>query len=182
MRRPDGTSKGCAFIKFQQLESALLAIRALNAQAYILGSDQPIEVRFAENKKKPAPTTTQTTPTTHRPYGTTHPTSMNHPTYPPWGGMAQRPPPVTYIRYHTPEGTPYFYNTITQVTQWEEPPAGSLVYVEEWGNAPYYIPGGFDKPPVETYPTQPTVKKPGPAGANLFIFHLPNEWSKVFFR
>jgi len=179
MRRPDGSSKGCAFIKFQMLESALLAIRSLNAQAYILGSDQPIEVRFAENKKKPSSGPTQSTPThqTHRPYGGPHPGSMSgHPSYPPWN-MPQRPPSVTYIRYHTPEGTPYFYNTVTQATQWEEPPGGSLVYVEEWGNAPYYIPA-VDKPPTMDYgqTQQAVVKKPGPAGSNLFIFHLPNEW------
>jgi len=52
MKDPDGTSRGCAFIKFKQKEDALLAIRFLNGNVYIEGSDKPIEVRFAENNKK----------------------------------------------------------------------------------------------------------------------------------
>ena len=52
MREQDGMSKGSCFIKFSLRESALLAIKNLHAQAYILNSDVPLEVRFAENKKK----------------------------------------------------------------------------------------------------------------------------------
>jgi RNA recognition motif-containing protein len=64
MRDQDGTSKGCAFIKFKQKEEALLAIRFINGNVYIMGSDKPIEVRFAENIKggKGKPTTTPTMP------------------------------------------------------------------------------------------------------------------------
>ena len=65
MKELDGSSKGCAFIKYELKESALLgnnnnfylfiyyysAIRALNAQAYIQDSEKPIEVRFADKKK-----------------------------------------------------------------------------------------------------------------------------------
>ncbi len=52
MREQDGMSKGSCFIKYSLRESALLAIKNLHAQAYILNSDVPLEVRFAENKKK----------------------------------------------------------------------------------------------------------------------------------
>lgn len=52
MRDQDKTSKGCAFITYRQKESALLAIRDLNGQAYILEAKKPLEVRFAENKLK----------------------------------------------------------------------------------------------------------------------------------
>jgi len=51
MKNPDGSSKGCAFIRFFKNESALLAIRNLNAQAYLLDHyDRPIEVGFADKK------------------------------------------------------------------------------------------------------------------------------------
>ena len=46
----DGRSKGTAIIRYEKTESALLAIRNLNAQAYMESSDRPIEVRFAERK------------------------------------------------------------------------------------------------------------------------------------
>ena len=36
----------------EQPESALLAIRDLNGQAYILHAKKPLEVRFAENKQQ----------------------------------------------------------------------------------------------------------------------------------
>ncbi len=53
MKEPDGiTSRGSAFIKYALRESALLAIKNLHAQAYILNSDKPIEVRLAEKPKR----------------------------------------------------------------------------------------------------------------------------------
>ena len=56
IKEPDGTSKGCAFLKYELKESSILAIRGLNASAYILNHDKPLEVRFAENRKKTGPT------------------------------------------------------------------------------------------------------------------------------
>ena len=55
MKESDGSSKGCAFIKFQNKESAILAIKILNAQAYLLDANKPIEVRFADKKKQSNP-------------------------------------------------------------------------------------------------------------------------------
>jgi len=52
MSDPDGTSKGCPFMRFKNKEDALLAMRFINGNVYLAGSDKPIEVRFAENKKK----------------------------------------------------------------------------------------------------------------------------------
>lgn len=52
MRDNDQRPRGSAFVKYDKLESALLSIRHLNAQAFLEHSDKPIEVRFAEIKKK----------------------------------------------------------------------------------------------------------------------------------
>lgn len=46
-------SKGSAFIKFKTKEEAIVAVRILNGNVYIAGSDKPMEVRFAENPNKP---------------------------------------------------------------------------------------------------------------------------------
>ena len=52
MKESDGSSKGCGFVKFKHKESAILSIKFLNAQAYLLEAEKPIEVRFAEKKKQ----------------------------------------------------------------------------------------------------------------------------------
>lgn len=84
-------------------------------------------------------------------------------------------PQQTFIRYiDDASGAPYYFNMQTQKTQWEEPPAGSLVYQNTVGNEPYVVKG----PEIQIPIPQPGIKKQGPAGANLFVFHLPNEWSK----
>lgn len=168
MKDQDGSPKGCAFIKFKLKEDALIAVRFLNGNVFLMGSDKPIEVRFAEtNKKKPATAevrTTQVMPNFMTPQINSNP-ALNP--------MINLP----YYKYTTQDGVPYYLNPHTRSTQWEEPPPGSLVYPEP-PFEPYIVkplnqfqqkPGGTASPTAET-------KKAGPSGSNLFIFHLPNEW------
>ncbi|EDO05435.1 RNA recognition motif domain containing protein [Babesia bovis T2Bo] len=78
------------------------------------------------------------------------------------GIIVQPPYPIptpTHVRqigvwreYLSPEGKPYFYNEQTGHTQWERPP--------EFDNA-----------------ASSAQVPAGPPGANLFIFHIPNEWT-----
>lgn len=75
IRESDGSSKGCAFLTYELKESSILAIRKLNAAAYILDHDKPLEVRFAEDRKMPTkggsvpPTGQYSHP--YQPYGST---------------------------------------------------------------------------------------------------------------
>ena len=48
---------------------------------------------------------------------------------------------VVYIEYITAQGNPYYYNTVTQKTQWEVPPANAIVMKPngEPKNLPGYI-------------------------------------------
>ena len=87
MRDPDGSSKGCAFIRFKNKEDALLAMRFLNGNVYLGGSDKPIEVRFAENKKKVHTATTESTIKHHTPMNSSPTMPMN--SMNPMGGMNQ---------------------------------------------------------------------------------------------
>jgi len=166
MKEADGTSKGSGFVKYVLQESALLAIRNLHAQAYILNSDRPIEVRLAENKKK------------ERKENSTY--SANLPDNDMWHGhpmpfmpFSQPFPMMYYYQYFTKEGVPYYYNAMTSMAQYEKPPHGSMIYP---GMGGFEMHGPTPKANLNDM-SATGVKKQGPNGANLFIFHIPNTWS-----
>ena len=54
IKEPDGTLKGCAFVKFASKEASLLAIQNLNGLHFMQNGDKPLEVRFADNKVRKA--------------------------------------------------------------------------------------------------------------------------------
>eukprot|EP00744_Colponema_vietnamica_P001147 GILI01001932.1.p1 GENE.GILI01001932.1~~GILI01001932.1.p1 ORF type:complete len:368 (-),score=139.80 GILI01001932.1:447-1550(-) len=141
MKDPQQQFKGCAFVKMTTKEECLNAIAALNGKTQLPGALRPLEVRFAEKK----------TDRQQQNVGGRAPPSH--------GGSQIQPP---WTEYFTPEGRPYYYNSVTGVTQWEAPaPAGPQM-------------GGMNGMGGMGGNAQPNL---GPAGANIFIFHVPNEWS-----
>jgi len=109
MRDPDGTSKGCAFIRFKNKEDALLAMRFLNGNVYLAGSDKPIEVRFAENKKKTGSSTpTETTAKHHTPMSSSPAMPVSS-----MGGMSQVPVRISnYIENSIPVFSMMFFASL----------------------------------------------------------------------
>jgi len=79
---------------------------------------------------------------------------------------AEIPLIMLYVEYMTSEGKPYFYNVTDKTSQWERP----AEYVRIVKAPP---PANRNNKPRE----KQGIHKRGPPGSNLFIFHLPNEWS-----
>eukprot|EP01056_Protomagalhaensia_sp_Gyna25_P000517 Protomagalhaensia_sp_Gyna_25__516@NODE_1242_length_2031_cov_24_608434_g542_i1_p1_GENE_NODE_1242_length_2031_cov_24_608434_g542_i1NODE_1242_length_2031_cov_24_608434_g542_i1_p1_ORF_typecomplete_len595_score103_43RRM_1/PF00076_22/2_3e14RRM_1/PF00076_22/7_9e18RRM_1/PF00076_22/1_1e19RRM_5/PF13893_6/2_5e06RRM_5/PF13893_6/1_4e06RRM_5/PF13893_6/7_6e06RRM_7/PF16367_5/0_017RRM_7/PF16367_5/9_7e05RRM_7/PF16367_5/0_00042Nup35_RRM_2/PF14605_6/1_2e02Nup35_RRM_2/PF14605_6/0_0049Nup35_RRM_2/PF14605_6/0_00097WW/ len=167
-----GQGKGCAFVKFAYKEQALHAIKLLSGMQQLSGAPRPLEVRFAESKKTIAAGQPSgpgfgvagvaqgaVAPGLGRPVATqSMMTGQNagltgHPGYPTTAAnpmMANHNPRTAgpWKEYFTDEGRPYYHNESTQVTQWERP-------------------AEFDRGDVA-----------GPPGANIFVFHVPNDWTQ----
>jgi len=81
--------------------------------------------------------------------------------------------PPLWIRYETSEGVPYYFNTLSRMSQWDRP-------ADFDAQSPPYVTGDdstSDRPPsVGSSEAELPMGAHGPLGANLFVFHLPNEW------
>src|SRR5690349_6966825 len=77
------------------------------------------------------------------------------PPYPP-------PQPSPWIEYFTQDGRPYYYNSITQVTQWERPPEMSY-------GAPIPQGGTYGGPPAAATGV-PQMASSGPAPVSVYFF------------
>lgn len=107
-------------------------------------------------------------PTPGAPMGGYGPGNYGGPNYVPNNNNPRKIGP--WKEYVSPEGRPYFYNEHTGHTQWERPP--------EFQNAP--LPG-VSGPNHHGGPNNGNqggnTMTSGPPGSNLFIFHIPNEWT-----
>jgi CUG-BP- and ETR3-like factor len=100
--------KGSCFVTYADREHAFNAIKNLNVRHVFPDSDKPMEVRFADTRKK----------------GFFIPPMMQMPmpmmvseTY----KHQIEQPQYNFIEYYTPEGKAYYYNVHTQTTQWDRP-------------------------------------------------------------
>ncbi|CAB9505389.1 Elav-like family member [Seminavis robusta] len=170
IRNADGSSKCAAFLRYVKREAALQAIESLNNNVMMDGSARPLIVKFADNKHQkqqrhmrnvrrqelmatgagpgyPGYQVPQVPP----PMGmAAHPGGPQYPMPPHQYGPAYgagNPPPPPHPPHH-----PYMY-----------PP-------HQYGPAPPY---GY-RNPQEMRPPNPRPRE-GPAGANLFVYHLPHD-------
>eukprot|EP01066_Platyproteum_vivax_P017020 Platyproteum_vivax@DN7276_c0_g1_i5.p1 len=171
MKDEHRTPKGCAFVKMNK-EGAFHAIENLNGlynfpkkkteqgSTDSVGSTttRPMEVRFAENKKQQAhPFFQQNSMQQQRVGSFSFPRTFN----------IQPPPPNPWIEYRTQDGRAYYHNTITNMTQWELPLDFDITHQMRMNSR-----SGSQ---LQTMPNNGSAT--GPPGANLFIFHVPNEWT-----
>jgi RNA recognition motif-containing protein len=161
--------KGCAFVKYSGKDSCLKAIEALNGKFLMNGSEKPLEVRWAEvkSKKQAMPKMMDSKPATMSAY------------YPMYIPMQQNLQPAVqppqFVEYFTAEGTPYYYNIATQKTQWEKPLNETSIMSAVQFQQLFSHTQASATPSSEAKSSNQGQKQ-GPKGANLFIFHVPNQW------
>eukprot|EP00919_Chromeraceae_sp_WS-2016_P042425 GHVR01101041.1.p1 GENE.GHVR01101041.1~~GHVR01101041.1.p1 ORF type:complete len:332 (+),score=58.96 GHVR01101041.1:43-996(+) len=124
--------RGWAFIWFSSRQESLAAIQAIDAKLTFPGSIRPCEARFAQTK---VPGLTAPSPNRQR---------------------------NDWQVYNIEDGTPYYYNIVTGVTQWDRP--AELDPTRTMGSSQSM--GGMQERSSQ-----------GPPGANLFVFHLPQNWT-----
>jgi len=176
IRSPDGNSKCAAFLRFVQHESAVQAIEELNNVFKMEGSARPLIVKFADNKQQKQQRHMRNMRKHEMMLGMGPPSG--YAPYPPQGPHMGMPP------VHHPGAGP----------QYPMPPPPHFAPPGPYGPAagphhPYVFPHQFTAgppppyaydqgppPPIQVQSGAPHGRpREGPAGANLFVYHLPHD-------
>lgn len=191
IRSTDGIKKGCAFVKYTKRESALAAIETMNGQIPIEGSERPLIVKFADTrhqkKSRQAHHARRDSFASHgsMPHMSQPGSNYFYPPGPPPLHVYPPGPPVSYAgsdqSYHSgyapthgnPPGPNYMYRHV-------DPYSVSPDMMSQGGHdaKQRYSPlPSFDGTSPSTQQHDPVNPRPreGPAGANLFIYHLPHD-------
>jgi len=177
-------------VKYAKTESAILARNTMNNAYAFENISAPISVYFSSQKGQqnqiPAPMPAPIVPIPAPSYGMPPQIDPHGYQYPP----SNQP---LFVEYTTPEGKLYYFDTVTRNTQWDKPIGVQIVKAPPPAQetvSPFYgspMPGEKVAPmpsPVSAGHMQRNqgAYRRGPPGCNLFVFHLPNEWSEPEFR
>jgi CUG-BP- and ETR3-like factor len=188
IRSSDGIKKGCAFVKYTERESAMAAIESLHGRIALPDSDRPLIVKIADTK-----TQRKQRMNPHYVMYPEHDTPISHSPQGSYNGSMYFMPhgPSSLVHSHLFPGhvNPNIVSSNTAS------PAGS--YSSGHGPYPPPFPGiGATAPPSYVYHNYENGShyadhsrqsrsnqgnqgnqrpREGPAGANLFIYHLPHD-------
>jgi RNA recognition motif-containing protein len=146
-----GTDRGWAFVTYDDETEAAVAVAMFNQQQIFPGSARPLHCKFANEKLTKIEGTVFEAPTK---------------AVTPWQ------------EFTTPEGKPYYFNSVTKETKWEKPAelGGNVT-----GAAPTAVAAGGGAGAalsgLALTNTAGNTGGQGPMGANIFVFHIPLNWS-----
>jgi hypothetical protein len=148
-----GTDRGWAFVTYEDETEAAVAVAMFNGQQIFLGSARPLHCKFANEKLTKIE-------------GTVFEAATKAVT--PWQ------------EFTTPEGKPYYFNTVTKETRWEKPAELGGGNAPAPGAAGQAAIGGAQLAIAAQAANQ--VGATGPLGANIFCFHVPITWTDIDFN
>jgi len=175
-------SRGIGFIRFGSYEEALKAIAELNGKT-VEGSNQPLQVRFAKERNKPA-----TDPTTAIPTGLTYDPTTQQYVYYSYGTQAGYDPSSVFGAT-PPEGYqfaiagtdgslstatyPYYYSggTTSSLTT-----SGYPYYSADGGTSGLVPPPGYQFATIGPDGSLTPVPTPQPGPISLFVLHIPSNF------
>jgi RNA recognition motif-containing protein len=152
-----GTDRGWAFVTYDDETEAAVAVAMFNQQQIFPGSARPLHCKFANEKLTKIEGTVFEAPTK---------------AVTPWQ------------EFTTPEGKPYYFNSVTKETKWEKP---AELGGNAMGAAPSAVPAGGAAPGASSLGlaltnTGANTGGQGPMGANIFVFHIPINWTDEDFH
>ena len=170
-----------AFIRFARRADGEKAMETLDKKVSFPGVERTMDVRIAEGKNdaklddRPAYRPPMRVPPTHTPSRLQQYLNFAPPIAPIPVPPMRHPRTIgAWTEYYAPDGRPYYHNAMTGVTSWDTPiefrvagppmPPAQPAY-------PHLLPS-----PGPAGANAPDAK--GPAGCNLFVFHVPTEWTE----
>ncbi|XP_076902924.1 RNA-binding protein BRN1-like [Bidens hawaiensis] len=181
LRGSQQTSKGCAFVKYETKEQAVAAIGGLNGKHKMEGSTVPLVVKWADTEKERLARKAQKAQSWASNFANA---DMTHPSL--FGAM-----PMGYVSPYNTYGyqaTGSYGYMQYRLPPGQNQPSPRNYPVQGYPPVPMAYPRGMmsgpPSPVVNDLPAtsssggaSPADRVEGPPGANLFIYHIPQEFN-----
>eukprot|EP00927_Polykrikos_kofoidii_P074711 TRINITY_DN7073_c0_g1_i1.p1 TRINITY_DN7073_c0_g1~~TRINITY_DN7073_c0_g1_i1.p1 ORF type:complete len:341 (-),score=65.50 TRINITY_DN7073_c0_g1_i1:142-1125(-) len=158
MQEKVGTDRGWAIVTYDDDMEAAVAVAMFDKRQIFPGSARPLQCKFVNQKITSLAGTVFEAPT-----------------------QAVTP----WQEFTTPEGKPYYFNSVTKETRWEKPAElGGAAATTATPSGALGLPGATQSAPQALALTAAASNTGGvgPMGANIFVFHVPLNWTDEDFH